>query len=193
MIVLGITGGIGSGKTTVCQLLELMGIPVFYADAEARHIVDNDEIVRKSIESLFGNDVYINQRLNRKVVADKVFKNKQLLANLNAIVHPAVANRFLQWSVKYSNLPIVAKEAAILFESGAYKSVHKTILVLAPVELRISRVMKRDGLTRQQVSERLNNQWTDEQKMALADFVVHCDEKQLAIPQIINILQQIKN
>jgi dephospho-CoA kinase len=193
MLVLGITGGMGSGKTTVCNVLELMGIPVFYADAQARQIVDNDEDVRNSIKNIFGTDVYINQKLNRKVVADKVFKNKQLLNSLNAIVHPAVANRFLQWSVKYNNLPIVAKEAAILFESGAYKSVHKSILVLAPVELRISRVMKRDGLTRQQVSERLNNQWTDEQKMALADFLVHCDEKQLAIPQIINILQQIKN
>lgn len=191
MKIIGVTGGIGSGKTTVCKLLEIMGIPVYYADLEARRLTDTDPLVHQSVRRLLGNEVYVNGALDRKRVGEMVFSNPELLSKLNAIIHPAVAAHFKKWLDERLRFPLVAKESAILFESGAYTTVNHVMTVTAPVQLRIQRVMKRDGLSEAQIISRMSNQWTDEKKIEMSQFVVHADEAQLVIPQVINLVQEI--
>ena len=191
MIKIGITGGIGSGKSTVCKAFELLGVPVYYSDEEAKKILETDTIIIKSVLKLFGNEVLNDQQvLDRKKIAAIVFKDKQKLDQLNAIIHPAVALHFENWLKQYSSCNYILKETAILFESGAYKQVDKVIAIVAPIELRISRAIQRDKISREQVEQRMKAQISDEEKIKRSQFVIHNDEQQLVIPQVIAIHEQ---
>ena len=192
MIKIGITGGIGSGKTTVCKIFELLDIPVYYADDEAKHLLDSDNKVKLSIVNTFGNEVLNDKgKIDKKKLASFVFNNKEKLEKLNSIVHPAVRAHFENWLKQYSSQKYILKEAAILFESGVYKLVDKVITVTAPLELKINRTMQRDKITREQVELRISNQISDEEKIERSQFVIHNDEQQLLIPQILHIHDQL--
>jgi dephospho-CoA kinase len=188
MLKVGVTGGIGSGKTLICSVISAMGYPVFNADLEARQIIDNDPNVVLSVKKLFGDSIYTEGILDRKKVAEIVFSNPILLEELNAIVHPAVGAFFDAWVLQFKSRSLVIKEAAILFESGAYKSVDKTIVVTAPLEIRVKRVMDRDKVSRDVVINRLNNQFPQEELVKRADFVIENDEVQLLLPQIVKVI-----
>lgn len=169
--VVCITGGIGSGKTTVAKMLASYGIPVYYADDEAKQLTATSPEIRRELTALLGTEIFEDGTLNRKLMAEKIFNDAELLAKTNAIIHPRVANHFIEW-VQKQTTPYVLKEAAILFESGSYRQCHKTILVTAPKSVRIARVMARDKVTEDQVLARMKNQWEDEKKMKMADFVI---------------------
>lgn len=187
MLKVGITGGIGSGKSYVCDIFKRFGIPVFHADSVSQKIVEADSVVKKQIIDLFGPEIYLEGKLNRKAVSETVFKEKYLLEKLNRIIHPAVFNQFEIWTEKYNNLPYIIKEAAIIFESGGEKFLDFVITISAPEELRIARVVMRDKAERKNVLARIKNQWNDEQRIKKSDFVIINDEKTLLLPQIINI------
>ena len=191
MLSVGITGGIGSGKSTGCRVFELLEVPVFYADAEARKLQEEDASVRAAIISLFGNDIYNASGLNRKLVAEKVFTDKFLLDQLNKIIHPATIIAFNKWKENYNDKSYVLKEAAILFESSGNIGLDKIIVVSAPEDIRIERIMKRDTLLREQIISRMKNQMSDEEKTARADFVIVNDEKQAIIPQVMKIHESL--
>jgi len=192
MLKIGITGGIGSGKSTVCRVFSVMGIPVFEADKVARKLMDTDEEIHEKLVRLFGAAVYLpDQTVNRKHLAGIVFNDPSLLAKLNEIVHPVVRKTFFDWCEKQQS-PYIIHEAAILFESDFYKMMDKTITVVTSENERIHRVMKRDGITIELVKERIKNQWSDEERIKLADFVIGNNDDQLIIPQIIEIDKKIK-
>ncbi|WP_439185209.1 dephospho-CoA kinase [Carboxylicivirga taeanensis] len=191
MIRVGLTGGIGSGKTTVARLLRALGFPVYEADTEAKQLINKDRDIREQIIHLLGKEAYNEQGYNRKYVGSLVFNNEELLQKLNEIVHPAVANHFEQWCTEKDEFNVVFQEAAVLFENGNYSRFDKTILVVAPEITRIGRVMQRDDMNKQEVVARINNQWQDDEKMKLADFVITCDGQHLVIPQVMNILKQL--
>ncbi|HEY6162997.1 MAG TPA: dephospho-CoA kinase [Bacteroidia bacterium] len=186
MKVIGITGGIGSGKSTVCRIFKTLGIPVFNADDEAKKLYSEAE-VRKKVTALLGEEVYRDGALDRAVVAKKVFSDKTLLAQLNNIIHPAVQEKFVQWCKENASAPYVIKEAAILFEAGSDKDTDAVITVTAPKELKIQRAMKRDGISAGEVEKRMKNQWSDEEKIKRSRFVIKNDEMELLIPQVMGI------
>ena len=172
MIKVGITGGIGSGKTTVCKLFEKMDVPVYYADYEAKRLMTYDKKLKKSIKALLGNEAYYkNGRLNRKYVASVVFNDKEKLAELNGIVHPAVALNAEKWFTKQKSKYAI-KEAALLVENESYKQLDYLIVVIAPAEMRIKRVVKRDKIEYSQVKQRIANQLPEIQKKKVADFII---------------------
>ncbi len=186
MLKIGITGNIGSGKTTISKIFEVLGIPVFYADDEAKKVMVNDEILIGAIKQTFGQESYFEDgSLNRKHISNIVFKSETELAKLNAIVHPAVFRAFDNWVPKFKNVPYVLKEAALLFESDSYKMCDKTIMVTAPLEMRIQRVMQRDGLSEAEVRGRDAKQFTEEKKLELADYAIKNDNSELVIPQVL--------
>lgn len=171
MITIGLTGGIGSGKTTIAQWFQEKGIPVYNSDFEAKKLMnENEDLIQQLIE-LFGDETYKNGEYNRSYVASKVFNDKELLNQLNAIVHPAVFKHFDEW-MDNQNSSFVVKEAAILFESGSYKDCDYIISVIADEEKRIDRVAKRDQLNEDQIRSRMKNQWTDEQRIEKSDFII---------------------
>lgn len=173
MMTVGLTGGIGSGKTTIAKMFEELGIPIYISDKEAQILIESDEKIKTKIREVFGEKAYTEaNKYNRKYIAEIVFKENDKLNTLNAIVHPELAKHFEQWKAK-QNAPYVIKEAAILFESGAYKSCDFIITVTAPENERIKRVMKRDNVTESQVRERINSQWTDLERINLSDEVVY--------------------
>ncbi len=187
MLKIGITGGIGSGKTTVCKVFELLGIPVFYADEVAKNLMVKDEILIRQIKNEFGETAYFfDQTLNRKFISNLVFKDENKLKMLTGFVHPAVFRAFDSWLVK-QNAPYVLKEAALLFESDSYKQNHFNILVSCPLALRVERVMKRDQVIKERVLERVSAQFTEETKQALADFYIDNNEKTFIITQVLNL------
>lgn len=190
MLKIGITGGIGSGKTTVCKVFELLGIPVFYADDIAKSIMNTDSILRNGIIKTFGEQSYSEGELNRKYISSIVFNNPAELEKLNGLVHPAVFRAFDTWVLKYHDAPYIIKEAALLYESDSYKMCDLSILVISPIETRIKRVQARDGLSSEDVQLRINRQFSDEQKLKLADYLLMNDEQQLLIPQIISLHNQ---
>ena len=191
MLKIGVTGGIGSGKSFVCSIISAMGYPVFNADIEARKIIDIDPEVVSSIKTLFGDAIYVNGQLDRRKVAELVFSNPFQLAQLNSIVHPAVANYFEKWANLYCSRPLIIKEAAILFESGAYQSVDKTIIVTAPLEIRIRRVEQRDGASRETILNRMSNQLPQEELIKRGDFIIENDGIQLILPQIVTVVNSL--
>lgn len=173
MKIVGLTGGIGSGKTTIALFFKDLGIPVYVADVEAKRLMNSDSELINKIKMLFGNEAYTKeQQLNRKHIADIVFADKEKLSQLNAIVHPVVNQDFNTW-VATHQAPYVIKEAAILFENGGYKQCDYTLLVTAPRNLRIQRVMRRDKATQTEVVSRINMQWSDAKKATLADVVLN--------------------
>jgi dephospho-CoA kinase len=188
----GITGGIGSGKSLVCRLFSRLGVPVYNADERAKQLTATNPQIRTRIAQLLGEEALGQTGLNREFVAQKVFKNKALLSDLNSIIHPAVASDFDQW-YRQQNTPFILKEAAILFETGSYKQLDKTILVTAPEEVRINRVIQRDGLTKTEILERMQNQWKDEQKIPLADYVLINDGKTLLLPKVVALYNKLKS
>lgn len=188
MLKVGITGNIGSGKTTVSKIFEVLGIPVFYADDAAKSAMVNDPILIEAIKSAFGKISYFeNGTLNRKHIADIVFNNEAELNKLNAIVHPATFRAFDNWLLLHQDTPYILKEAALLFESDSYKMCNKTIMVSAPLEMRIERVMQRDNLPKDEILKREARQFPEEKKLSLADYAISNDEKELVIPQVLKL------
>ncbi|MBS1534838.1 MAG: dephospho-CoA kinase [Bacteroidetes bacterium] len=169
--IIGLTGGIGSGKTTVAKQFIEAGIPVYIADEEAKKLLHQPEIISQ-IETNFGDSVLEDNQISRAKLAQVVFNNPEKLALLNSIIHPAVKKHFQQWLNEHQAFPYVVREAAILFESGTYHDCDLIISVIAPIEERISRVIQRDQVDRAAVLARINNQWTDEQRIAKSDFVI---------------------
>lgn len=191
-MVVGITGGIGSGKSTVSSIIKVLGFPVYNSDARSHELVNTDPQIILKIKESFGEEVYEDGILNRKALAAIVFKDRSKLEELNGIIHPAVADDFIAWKHTQKS-KLTFKEAAILFESGAYRMVDKVILVTAPEQIRIERVVRRDGVDETMVKERIANQWSDEEKEKLTDYIISADDKQLVIPQVLNILEKLKD
>ena len=191
MLKVGITGNIGSGKTTVSKIFEVLGIPVFYAVDEAKKVMVNDAILIAELKQAFGEQSYFEDgSLNRKHIAGIVFNNEAELNKLNAIVHPAVFRAFDNWVPQFKSAPYVLKEAALLFESSSYKMCDKSIMVTAPLELRIARVMLRDGLSRDEILNREARQFSEEKKLQLADYAIKNDNTELVIPQVLALHEQ---
>lgn len=191
MFTVGITGGIGSGKTLVCSVLEKLGIPVYYADLEARRLMNTDPDLQESVRTLLGKNAYVDGKLDRKLAGEKVFGNPGLLGKLNQLVHPVVGKDFQAWSKKRIAYSYLVEEAAILFESGADRRLDMSVLVYAPMQLRMKRVMERDGITRADVEQRMKNQMDEEEKKRLADWIVFNDEESLLLPQIVELHEAI--
>lgn len=192
MIQVGITGGIGSGKSTISEIFSLCGVPVYIADKESKKLTNSSPIIREKLIKNFGDTIYANGVLNKSLLASYIFGDKNNLELVNSIIHPEVEKDYLNWVVNNKKYNIVAKEAAILFESGFQKFVDKVIMVYTPLEMRIERTMKRDGISREKVLERINNQMSDEKKIKLSDFVIVNDGTESLIGQVISILNQLK-
>ncbi|MBL7868080.1 MAG: dephospho-CoA kinase [Flavobacterium lindanitolerans] len=190
--IIGLTGGIGSGKSSIAKHIESLGIPVYIADTEAKKILDTADVIAKVI-ALFGDDILENGKIDRKKIAALVFQDPEKLKKYNAIIHPEVYLHFQNWVKQYNNYPLVVKEAAILFESGSYKDCDKIILVTAPKENRIQRVMKRDAVTREAVEQRMSHQWDDETKKSMSDFVIENIELEKAKQSAENIITLLRN
>ncbi len=171
MKIIGLTGGIGSGKSTIAKWFSEKDIPVYNSDLEAKKLMNENEKIISELTELFGEKTYENGVYNSGFVASKVFKDKESLKKLNQIVHPEVFRHFHDW-VKNQTAVFVVKEAAILFESGSYKDCDAVISVVADEKIRIERVMKRDDISEEQIRQRMNNQWTDEQRIKLSDYVI---------------------
>ena len=192
MLKVGITGGIGSGKTTVCQVFEFLGIPVYYADDRAKWLMNNDPKLTEGVKKLFGKEAYTDEgQLNRKYIAAIVFKDKEKLAKLNQLVHPAVWKDGEDWNKAQKNVPYTLKEAALIFESGGHLQLDQVITVFAPKELRIERVLKRDQTTKGAIEERMSKQMSEEEKINRADFVIFNDGSQSLIHQVMEIHQKL--
>jgi len=189
--IIGLTGGIGSGKTTVANEFASQGIPVYITDQEARKLMQS-EVVLKKIREEFGESVFEQNLLIREKLSEIVFNNPSRLITLNSIVHPAVKEHFKQWVLEHKNEPCVIYESAILFESGSYKECDFIINVVAPLEIRIERVIARDNTTREKVLERMKNQWNDEEKSSKSDFIIEntsVEAIKLGIVKILKILR----
>jgi dephospho-CoA kinase len=190
MLKIGLTGGIGSGKSTVARIFEVLGIPVYYADESAKRLMNENEELKKGIIRLFGQEAYSNGILDRTHISSQVFDNKEKLEQLNALVHPATILDAEKWMLQQKT-PYIIKEAALIFESGSREQLNFVIGVYAPQSLRIQRVMQRDKITREQVLDRLKNQINEDIKMKLCDFVIVNDEKQLLTPQVIALHEKL--
>ncbi len=190
-MIVGLTGGIGSGKTTVAGIFARLGVPVYEADQASKNIIDADKVLQGKLQNLLGADIVNSQgKIVRDRMASIIFNDEELLKKTNALIHPAVAEDFRSW-VAAQDYPYVLKEAAILFESGSYKQCDKIVVVEAPEELRIERVMKRGNVSREQVLERMRNQMPQEQKVALADYVIHNDLQQSVITQVLSVHENL--
>lgn len=194
MLKIGITGGIGSGKTTACKVFEKIGIPVYYADSRAKKLMVEHAEIRAELSALFGKEIYTSQnQLDRKKLAKLLFGNNVALQKANKIVHPRVQSDFENWTQQHTSAPYVLKEAAILFESGAHKGVDKSILVFAPELLRLERVTKRDKTSAEAVRARMQHQLPDSEKLKMADFVLYNNDEQLLVPQILELHHKLQN
>lgn len=190
MTKVGLTGGIGSGKTTVAKIFELLGVPVYYADDAARHLMNEDEQLKQSIQNRFGEAVYKDGVLDRNYLASKVFQDPRQLEALNALVHPATIRDAATW-MNQQRAPYTIKEAALIFETAAAEQLDYVIGVYAPVDVRIKRTMERNNVTHEEVLKRMSNQLDENIKMKLCDFVLYNDEQQLLIPQVIHLHQKL--
>jgi len=190
MLKIGITGGIGSGKTTVSKVFETLGIPVYYADDAAKALMNADTALAAGIKAAFGEAAYNEGVLDRKYLAGKVFSDQQKLEQLNRLVHPATLADAAAWMERQAT-PYVIKEAALIFESGSQQQLQKVIGVYAPTHLRIQRVMQRDGVTREAVLSRMDKQVDETIKMRLCDYVITNDEQQLLIPQVLALHEKL--
>ncbi len=186
MLKIGLTGGIGSGKTTIAKVFETLGIPVYFADDKAKYLMNNDALLKASIIQQFGIDAYKNEELDRKYLASLVFNDKEKLALLNSLIHPITIRDANEW-MNQQKAPYVIKEAALLFESGAAEQLEYVIGVYAPQHIRIQRVMKRDNLPVEEIMKRISRQIDEEMKMKLCNFVITNNDHHLVIPQIIEL------
>ena len=191
-MIIGLTGGIGSGKTTVARLFETMGCVIYNTDEQAKQLYFNSS-VKKQVINLLGKEAYLNEvEIDKKYISHKVFSNTELLNKLNAIIHPAVKEDFIQFEKKYFPDTLIIKETAILFETGIYKNLDYSILVTAPLQLKIERVIKRDSVQKEDVKKRIDAQWPDEKKVPLANFVIVNDNVHALIPQALQVIQKLK-
>ena len=191
-IKIGITGGIGSGKTTVCQIFRLLGIPVFEADERAKILLDTNERIKNGLIHLFGKGIYIQGNVvDRKKLAEIIFNDDIQLQKVNSLVHPEVKVDFQNW-LEEQNSPYIIHEAAILFESGFYKMMNYTLLITAPEETRIKRIVDRENVDAEKVKKRIQKQWTDDEKREFASFEIVNDNTRLIIPQIIKIDKNLR-
>ena len=190
MLKLGVTGGIGSGKTTVCKIFECIGIPVFHADNEGRRVLNEDKEVQQKVVYLFGPSILTQGKPDRKKIASIVFGDSEKLTQLNAIIHPEVRKSFAMW-VKNQTASLVIEEAAILFENGGYTDLDKMVLVTSPEDIRIKRVMQRDHVTEIEVKKRMQKQCTDEEKAAKADFIINNIETKMLTSQVLDIISML--
>lgn len=190
--IIGLTGGIGSGKTMVANYIKSLGIPVYIADDEAKKIMTTAKIL-KTISKEFGNEVIDNGKLNRNILSQIVFNNPEKLHKLNSIIHPEVKKHFDAWVEKNKKHPLLFKEAAILFESGSYKFCDKIITITAPIETRLKRVIEREKTDRNSVLIRMQNQWTDEHRIAKSDYVIQNLTVADTKLQVNKILKLLKN
>ncbi len=193
MIKVGLTGGIGSGKTTVCNVFKHLGIPVYHADIQARILSDTDGDIRKALSGLFGENIYTESGLNRKKLSEIIFVNSHLLQEVNAIIHPKVKEHFIKWIHGYSEMKYIIHEAAILFESGMNPLFDKIITVTAPESIRIARIMKREGVSENDVKNIINNQWPESKKREISDYMIMNDQKRLILPQILKIHDELSS
>ena len=187
---IGITGGIGSGKSTVAKIFETLGIPVYYADDAAKRIMNDNDELREAIQKEFGEETYINKQLNRPYMASLVFGNEEKLALLNELVHPLTIEDSEKWMQAQSG-PYAIKEAALIFESDVWKGLDKVIGVSSPYELRLQRVMQRDSISKEAVLARMSKQMNEDEKMNRCDFIIYNDETQLLIPQVIALHEKL--
>ncbi len=187
MLKVGITGGIGSGKSTICKFFELLGVPVYIADSEAKALMNSSPLIRNQLVHIFGREIYLaGPELDRKKLAQQIFQSPELLKKVNSIVHPPVRKHFLSWLDKQNSCYVVY-EAAILFESGFYSMMDFNILVTAPEAERIQRIMNREDTTMEDVTRRIARQWPDQEKMKMADYVIRNNNEELIIPQLIEL------
>ena len=193
MIKAGITGGIGSGKSTVCKMFHTLGAPIFHADQVAKGLYE-DEQVKSLMLRHFGNDIFTEDgQVDKKTLAGKIFGDKEDLEFVQSIIHPRVRAAFSHWVSRENHFPYVLYEAAVLIESGYYRFLDKIILITAPEELRIQRVMERDKVTREDVMRRMENQWPEEKKEPFSDFLIDNSGETALIPQVLTIHQALTN
>jgi len=187
---LGVTGGIGSGKTTVCKVFSVLGIPVFSADDEAKSIQESDRDIQLKINSFAGRDLFPEGKLDRTELARLIFSNKELLEKVNSVVHPAVFRSFGEW-VKKQSTPYSIMDAAILFESGAFRLMDRIVTVVTPIDERIERLVRSKRLSREQINDRIKNQIDDESRITRSDFVIFNSENEMIIPAILGIHEEM--
>jgi len=192
MKTVGLTGGIGSGKTTIATMFNELGIPIYIADIEAKKLTNSSEEIKAELLKILGDNAYNEDGLNRKYVADQIFNDAELLKKVNKIIHPQVAKHFKNWAKQQSEAYCI-KEAAILFENGGYKECDYTILVTAPKETRIDRILKRDDTTEAEIKSRMDNQWPDEKKIELADFVIENTDLDATKEQVVKVHEYLIN
>ena len=188
---IGLTGNIGSGKTTVASCFEILGIAVFNADKQAKLLMNKDVNLKQSLIAEFGKEVFLNNELNRKYLSKLAFNDDLVLKRLNVLVHPVVQDAFEKWSIQQSGAYVI-KEAAILFESNTYQSLDAIICISCPEEIRLKRILKRDDLSEKDVRQRMSHQWAEEKKISLSDYVITNDNSSLVMPQILSVHSALK-
>jgi dephospho-CoA kinase len=191
MIKVGVTGGIGSGKSLICQVFSRLGVPIFTADDAAKHLMEHDPVIRKNLTYVFGDSIYTEGKLDRSKLASLIFDDPRLLGEVNRIVHPVVRQNFIEWCASFKGAPFVIQESAILFESKAFSFFDCIILVTAPEEVRIQRVLNRPGMTREKVLRIMKNQLPEEEKIVRSHFVIKNDETTLILPVILSIFTEL--
>ena len=190
--IIGLTGGIGSGKTTIANYIKSLGIPVYIADDEAKKLL-NDDAIQKEIKNAFGETVFENNLLSKERLSQIVFNDTDKLKKLNSIIHPAVKAHFKEWLEDHKKAPMIVKEAAILFESGSDQDCDAVITVVAPINTRIERVKQRDKIAEQEVLNRIKNQWSDEMRLEKSDYSIENNDLTKAFQQVDEILKKIDN
>lgn len=191
MLRVGITGNMGSGKTTACKIFESLNIPIYYADTRAKWLLENHPDLIENVKKLLGNEAYINHRLNKNYISEKVFHQPDLLAKYNALVHPIVLDDYLTWTQINQNEKYIIKESAILIETGGHLNLDKIIVVTAPLDVAIQRVMQRDGLSKNQILARLKQQQPASEITKYADFIIQNDGSKDLTQQVNAIHQQL--
>lgn len=191
MIKIGITGGIGSGKSTVATLFRLHGIPVYNADDETKKLNNSSPIIKEQLIKHFGADLYINDELNKKMFANIIFNDAEKLKLANSIIHPEVLKHFTSWCTQHSKQPIVALEAAILFESNFHKHLDSVVTVYSPLQVRVERVSKRDNVAQEMVESRIKHQMPETEKIRLSEYVIINNYKKSLIKQVQNLLKEL--
>ncbi len=191
MLKIGLTGGIGSGKTTIAKIFETLNIPIYYSDYWAKYLTNNDEQIKQSLINKYGKHLYKNNKLNKNVLADIIFNNKSELEYVNSLIHPVVAEHFKNWAENQKSDYII-KEAAILFESGAYKQVDKIITVVSNIKTRIKRIKERDNIDEELILKKIKSQMPDNEKIDKSDFIIYNNENDFLIPQVLNIHNKLK-
>ncbi|MGB0980196.1 MAG: dephospho-CoA kinase [Croceimicrobium sp.] len=189
-MIVGLTGGIGSGKTTAAQIFKSLGVPLFLADEESKKLIDGDAKLQASLVELMGSELLTDGKINRAYMASLIFSDAVLLQKVNALIHPAVGDAFKAWYHR-QNFSYVIREAAILYESGSHQDCDAVIVVSAPEQLRLERVKARSGESEEQIRKRMSKQWPAEKKEALADYIIHNDGGEMLIPQVLKIHESL--